>query len=151
MAGWRMGMLASNTNFVKWVLRAKSNIDSGQFKPMQQAVIAALNNSSEWHADINKQYAERRVWAEKIIDVLGCQYDKTQVGLFVWAKLPDSASDSKTFIDNILHNAYVFITPGAIFGSNGDRYIRFSLCASVEKLEEAYARCASFKVKSLRQ
>ena len=142
MAGWRMGMLASNAEFVKWVLRAKSNIDSGQFKPVQLAAIAALNNSSEWHAEINKQYAERRLWAEKIMDLLGCTYDKKQVGMFVWAKLPDDAPDSKTFIDSILHNAYVFVTPGAIFGSNGDRYIRISLCAPVEKLEEAYVRVA---------
>ena len=144
MAGWRMGMLASNAEFLSWVLRAKSNIDSGQFKPVQLASIEALNNSPEWHAERNKIYAERRVWAEKIMDVLGAKYDKTQVGLFVWAKLPDSAPDSKTFIDNILYNANVFIAPGAMFGSNGDRYIRISLCAPVEKLEEAYRRCAKY-------
>jgi aspartate/methionine/tyrosine aminotransferase len=145
MPGWRMGMLASNAEFVKWVLRAKSNIDSGQFKPMQLAAIAALNNASEWHVEMNKLYTERREWAEKIMDLFGCQYDKKQVGMFVWAKLPDSASDSKTFIDNILYNAHVFITPGAIFGSNGDRYVRISLCASVEKLKEAYNRCTGLK------
>ncbi|MDR0332975.1 MAG: aminotransferase class I/II-fold pyridoxal phosphate-dependent enzyme [Dysgonamonadaceae bacterium] len=145
MPGWRMGLLASNAEFVKWVLRAKSNIDSGQFKPMQLAAIAALNNAPEWHAEMNKLYTERRKWAEKIMDLLGCEYDKKQVGMFVWAKLPDDAPDSKTFIDNILYNAYVFITPGAIFGSNGNRYIRISLCASVEKLEEAYNRCTRLK------
>ena len=140
MSGWRMGMLASNTQFVKWVLRAKSNIDSGQFKPMQLATIAALSNSDEWHAGMNKIYRERRVWAEKIMDVLGCNYDKRQVGLFVWGKLPDTAPDSKTFVDEVLYGARVFITPGAIFGSNGDRYIRISLGSAVEKLEEAYNR-----------
>jgi aspartate/methionine/tyrosine aminotransferase len=145
MPGWRMGMLASNTEFVKWVLRAKSNIDSGQFKPMQLAAIAALNNSTEWHAEMNKLYAKRRSRAEKIMDLLGCKYDKKQVGMFVWAKLPDDVPDSKTLIDNILHNTFVFITPGTIFGSNGDRYIRISLCASVEKLEEAYTRCAKMR------
>jgi len=151
MAGWRMGLLASNPDFVKWVLRAKSNIDSGQFKPMQLAAIAALNNPTEWHANINKQYAERRVWAEKIMDLFGCTYDKNQVGLFVWAKLPDSAPDSKIFIDHILHNAFVFITPGSVFGSNGDRYVRISLCAPVEKLQEAHSRCVTLYSKKERK
>ena len=140
MSGWRMGMLASNPQFVKWVLKAKSNIDSGQFKPMQLATIAALSNSDEWHANMNKIYAERRVWAERIMDLLHCSYDKRQVGLFVWGKLPDDAPDSKTFVDDILYNARVFITPGAIFGNNGDRFIRISLGSSAEKLEEAYKR-----------
>ncbi len=140
MSGWRMGMLASNPQFVKWVLRAKSNIDSGQFKPMQLAAIAALSNTDEWHTGMNKLYAERRVWAEKIMDQLQCSYDKRQVGLFVWGKLPDEAPDSKTFVDNILHNARVFITPGAIFGKNGDRFIRISLGSPAEKLEEAHKR-----------
>ncbi|WP_019538351.1 pyridoxal phosphate-dependent aminotransferase [Proteiniphilum acetatigenes] len=140
MSGWRMGMLASNPQFVKWVLRAKSNIDSGQFKPMQLATIAALSNPDEWHAEMNKIYAERRVWAEKIMDMLQCSYDKRQVGLFVWGKLPGDAPDSKTFVDDVLYNARVFITPGAIFGNNGDRFIRISLGSSVEKLEEAYER-----------
>lgn len=140
MSGWRMGMLASNSQFVKWVLRAKSNIDSGQFKPMQLATIAALSNPDEWHANMNKIYAERRVWAEEIMDLLQCSYDKCQVGLFVWGKLPGDAPDSKIFVDDILYNARVFITPGAIFGNNGDRFIRISLGSSVEKLEEAYNR-----------
>ncbi len=140
MSGWRMGMLASNSQFVKWVLRAKSNIDSGQFKPMQLAAIAALSNPDEWHANMNKIYAERRGWAGKIMDLLQCSYDRRQVGLFVWGKLPGDAPDSKTFVDDVLYNARVFITPGAIFGNNGDRFIRISLGSSVEKLEEAYER-----------
>lgn len=140
MSGWRMGMLASNPQFVKWVLKAKSNIDSGQFKPMQLATVAALSNSDEWHANMNKIYAERRVWAEKIMDLLQCTYDKKQVGLFVWGKLPEDAPESKTFVDDVLYNALVFITPGAIFGSNGDRFVRIPLGASAEKLEEAHQR-----------
>lgn len=145
MSGWRMGMLASNPQFVKWVLKAKSNIDSGQFKPMQLATVAALSNSDKWHANMNKIYAERRVWAEKIMDVLQCSYDKRQVGLFVWGKLPDEVPDSKTFVDDVLYNARVFITPGAIFGDNGDRFIRISLGSSVEKLAEAYDRVEEWK------
>lgn len=144
MSGWRMGMLASNPQFVKWVLKAKSNIDSGQFKPMQLATIAALNNSAEWHKGMNEVYAERRVWAEKIMDVLGCNFDNKQVGLFVWGKLPDDAAASKEFVDNILYKARVFITPGAIFGSNGDRFVRISLGSSVEKIQEAYNRIKEY-------
>jgi aspartate/methionine/tyrosine aminotransferase len=144
MSGWRMGMLASNPQFVKWVLRAKSNIDSGQFKPMQLATVAALSNSAAWHDGMNRIYAERRVWAEKIMDLLDCNYDKRQVGLFVWGKLNDKAPGSETIANNLLHNARVFITPGFIFGSNGERFIRISLGSSVEKLQEAYQRILEF-------
>lgn len=140
MSGWRMGMLSSNAQFVKWVLKAKSNIDSGQFKPMQLATVAALSNSDEWHTDMNRIYAERRVWAEKIMDLLNCRYDKSQVGLFVWGKLPDEMSGSEEFINDILYKANVFITPGFIFGSNGERFIRISLGSSVDQIKEAYRR-----------
>ena len=144
MSGWRMGLLASNLEFVRWVLKAKSNIDSGQFKPMQLATVAALLNTREWHDEMNRIYAERRLWAEKIMDLLNCKYDKSQVGLFVWGKLPESVVSSKDFIDDILYNARVFITPGVIFGSNGEGYIRISLGASVEKMEEAYNRILTY-------
>lgn len=144
MSGWRMGLLASNLEFVRWVLKAKSNIDSGQFKPMQLATVAALQNTREWHDEMNRIYAERRLWAEKIMDLLNCKYDKSQVGLFVWGKLPESVVSSKDFIDDILYNARVFITPGVIFGSNGEGYIRISLGASVEKMEEAYNRILTY-------
>lgn len=144
MSGWRMGLLASNPEFVRWVLKAKSNIDSGQFKPMQLATVAALQNTREWHDEMNRIYAERRLWAEKIMDLLNCKYDKSQVGLFVWGKLPESVMSSKDFIDDILYNARVFITPGVIFGSNGEGYIRISLGASVEKMEEAYNRILTY-------
>jgi LL-diaminopimelate aminotransferase len=144
MPGWRMGMLASNTQFVKWVLREKSNIDSGQFKPMQMATIAALSNPPEWYARMNKLYAERRVIAEKIMDLLNCKYDKNQTGLFLWAKIDDNETGSEEFIDDILYHANVFITPGFIFGSNGKRYIRISLGVSTERMWEAYRRIADY-------
>lgn len=144
MSGWRMGVLVSNPQFVKWVLKAKSNIDSGQFRPMQLAAVAALNNSDEWHAEMNKVYAERRVWAEKIMDLLNCKYDKSQTGLFVWGKLPDGAKGSDEFINDILYNAKVFITPGFIFGSNGEGYVRISLGSSAEKLQEAHKRITNY-------
>lgn len=143
MSGWRMGMLTSNSQFVKWILKAKSNVDSGQFKPMQLATVAALSNTKEWYSNMNILYAERRKWAEKIMELLNCTFYKSQVGLFVWGKMPESAPSSKEFIDSILYNAHVFMTPGSIFGSNGDRYIRISLGSSVEKLKEAYWRISN--------
>lgn len=145
MPGWRMGMLATNEKFAKWILTEKSNIDSGQFKPMQMAAIAALSNSNEWHSEMNIVYTERRVWAEKIMNLLNCKYDKNQVGLFLWAKIDDSVTDSESFINNILYNASVFLTPGFIFGENGKRYVRISLCAPVDRLIEAYNRIENLK------
>ncbi len=144
MSGWRMGMLASNPQFVKWVLKAKSNIDSGQFKPMQLATVAALSNSADWHAGMNQIYAERRVWAEKMMDLLHASYDKRQVGLFVWGKLPEEVHGSEALVDELLQGARVFITPGSIFGSNGTRYIRISLGSSVEKMQEAHRRIEQY-------
>ncbi len=144
MSGWRMGMLASNPQFVKWVLKAKSNIDSGQFKPMQLATVAALSNSAAWHADMNRIYAERRIWAEKIMELLHASYDRRQVGLFVWGKLPDELPGSEALVDELLQGARVFITPGSIFGSNGVRFIRISLGSSVEKMQEAHKRIEAY-------
>lgn len=144
MSGWRMGMLASNAQFVQWVLKAKSNIDSGQFKPMQLATVAALSNSDEWHAGMNRIYRERRDWAEKIMHLLGCSFDSRQVGLFVWGKLPAEVSGSEKLVNDLLEKARVFLTPGFIFGSNGERFIRISLGASVEKLQEACKRIEEY-------
>ena len=147
MSGWRMGVLVSNPQFVKWVLRAKSNIDSGQFKPLQLATVTALNNSDKWHAEMNEIYAERRVWAEKIMDLLECKYDRSQIGLFVWGKLPKRVKGSDEFINDILYGAKVFITPGFIFGSNGEGFVRISLGSSAEKLQEAHNRIKEYITK----
>ncbi|MEN6588651.1 MAG: aminotransferase class I/II-fold pyridoxal phosphate-dependent enzyme [Proteiniphilum sp.] len=144
MSGWRMGMLASNPQVVQWVLKAKSNIDSGQFKPMQLAAVAALSNSSAWHAEMNRIYAERRIWAEKIMELLHATYDKSQVGLFVWGKLADGTQGSESLVDELLHGARVFITPGSIFGSNGEKFIRISLGSAVEKLQQAHMRIGEY-------
>ena len=141
MPGWRMGMLASNAEFVQWVLKVKSNIDSGQFKPMQVAAIAALNNSDEWHREMNiKLYRNRRKLAEEILKTLGCTFDETQVGMFLWGKIPEKYSDSGELADKVLYEAKVFITPGFIFGDKGNRYIRLSLCANDKMLGEALER-----------
>ena len=141
MPGWRMGMLTSNAEFVQWVLKVKSNIDSGQFKPLQLAAIAALNNSEEWHRKMNIDlYKNRRQLAEKILKSLNCEFDSQQVGMFLWGKVPDYVKDSAELADKVLYEAKVFITPGFIFGDKGNRYIRLSLCANDKMLNEALDR-----------
>ncbi|MDR1808780.1 MAG: aminotransferase class I/II-fold pyridoxal phosphate-dependent enzyme [Prevotella sp.] len=140
MPGWRMAMLASNPQFVQWALKVKSNIDSGQFKPMQLAAVAAMNNSKEWHDRMNDVYRARRRYAEAIMDALGCTYNREQVGLFLWGKIPSAYKGSKELSDKVLYGANVFITPGFIFGSNGENYIRISLCCNEDMLREALER-----------
>lgn len=141
MPGWRMGLLATNPVFLEWILRVKSNIDSGQFKPMQLAAVKALQNSDEWHQQMNIElYAKRRSLAEKIMQTLECTFDPSQVGMFLWGKIPEKYSDSGELADKVLYGANVFITPGFIFGSKGNRYIRLSLCENEKMLEEALER-----------
>ena len=141
MPGWRVGMLATNTQFVQWILRIKSNIDSGTFRPLQLAAAQAYENSDEWHTEANiATYASRRKIAEAIMTELGCRFDPTQQGMFLWGKIPDSITNVEDLTERVLHEARVFITPGFIFGSNGERYIRISLCAKDEKIQEALKR-----------
>lgn len=141
MPGWRMAMLCSNAQFIEWVLKVKSNIDSGQFKPMQLATVTALNNSEEWHNEMNiKVYAQRRKIAEEIMSTLGCTFDPNQVGMFLWGKIPTQYKGSEELADKILYEANVFLTPGFIFGSKGERYIRISLCCNENMLAEALER-----------
>ena len=145
MSGWRMGMVASNAEFVGWVRKMKSNIDSGQFKPVMEAAIKALDIDDSWYKGLNQVYAGRRKVAEKIMTALRCTFDPAQRGLFLWGKLPEGAPDSATFTDRVLHEARVFIVPGFIFGKNGEGYIRISLCATEEKMEEALRRVKELK------
>ncbi len=141
MPGWRVGMIAANPTFIQWILKVKSNIDSGMFRPLQLAAAEALNNEESWHEAMNIDlYGKRRAVAEQIMDILDCTYDKNQVGMFVWGKIPAELSDVEELTEKILHEARVFITPGFIFGSNGARYIRISLCATEQKLKEALER-----------
>lgn len=140
MAGWRMGMLASNPTFIEWILKVKSNIDSGQFKPMMLAAVKALQATPDWYEKVNDVYKKRRVIAEKIMELLNCHFDPSQGGLFLWGRIPDSYDGSEALSDKMLYDAKVFITPGFIFGSNGNRYIRISLCTTEQKMEEAYNR-----------
>ncbi|SDR66360.1 Aspartate/methionine/tyrosine aminotransferase [Formosa sp. Hel1_31_208] len=139
MAGWRVGMLLGKTEYVKAVLRVKSNMDSGMFLGIQKGAIEALNCSEMWYLSLNSVYEQRRKIVWQIAEALNCTYDKGATGLFVWAKLPDYI-DAEEYVDLILKEKSVFIAPGTIFGSNGDRYIRISLCAPQEELEEALER-----------
>ena len=140
MAGWRMAMLATNPQFVQWILNVKSNVDSGMFRPMMVAAVVALHNTEEWHAEMNSVYAKRRSVAYKIMDQLDCKYDTKQVGMFIWAKIPSKYKDSGELADEILYGKNVFITPGFIFGDKGNRYIRISLCCPEPVLEDALRR-----------
>lgn len=140
MAGWRMGMVASNPQYINWILKVKSNVDSGQFKPAMLAAAAALDADDAWFTALNASYTERRSIAERIMTALGCSFDPSQRGLFLWGRIPDSEAGSEAMADRVLRDYRVFITPGFIFGKNGERYIRISLCAPPARLEEALRR-----------
>ncbi len=145
MAGWRIGMMLGGEAYLNAALTIKSNIDSGMFLGLQKAAIKALDNSDQWHIERNKIYAERREWVYKILDLLGFSYSADQVGMFVWAKPkdPKAIPDIPALVDTILRTKYVFFTPGMIFGSNGEGYLRLSLCVPLEKIKEAYTRLNS--------
>lgn len=148
MAGWRIGMLVAAQQRIDEILRFKSNMDSGMFLPVQLAAAKALQLDKSWYSQLNTTYAERREKVYTIMDFLGCSYDKNQVGLFIWAKIPESYVDCYALSDELLYQAHVFITPGGIFGSAGDRYIRISLCAKMEVFDQAIARMENAKVAS---
>ncbi|MDF2517710.1 MAG: LL-diaminopimelate aminotransferase [Sphingobacterium sp.] len=140
MAGWRVGALVGSEERINQVLRFKSNMDSGMFLPVQLAAAKALQLEASWYHELNKIYADRRQKVYEIMNLLGCSYQKDQVGLFVWAQIPDSYADGYALSDAVLDKARVFITPGGIFGDGGNQYIRISLCATVEVLEESIQR-----------
>jgi len=141
MPGWRVGLCASNKEFISWILKIKSNIDSGTFRGLQLAAAEAYDNSEQWHREANiETYSRRRKIAEEIMTALGCKFDPAQVGMFLWGRIPDEYSGCEELTEQVLHEAKVFITPGFIFGSNGERYIRISLCAKDEKMQEALGR-----------
>ena len=141
MPGWRVGLCATNAEFITWILKVQSNIESGTFRGIQLAAAEAYQNDEAWPREYNIEiYQRRRQWAEKIMDALGCTYDKDQVGMFLWGKIPESIKNVEDLTERVLHEARVFITPGFIFGSNGERYIRISLCAKEEKIQQALER-----------
>ena len=141
MPGWRVGLCASNPTFISWILKIKSNVDSGTFRGLQRAAAQAYDNTDEWHAEANYDtYLRRRKVAEQIMTALGCSFDPKQVGMFLWGRIPDGMADAETLTEKVLHEARVFITPGFIFGENGRRYVRISLCADDERMQEALRR-----------
>ena len=145
MSGWRIGMVAGAPEMISEILKVKSQMDSGMFKPLQLAAVEALNQSPEWFAKLNSEYVRRRVAAGRIFDTLGAVYDHDTAGLFLWGRVPsgyakDGMSAGEVISERVLHQVGVFITPGFIFGKNGENYIRVSLCATTEVLEAAERR-----------
>ena len=141
MAGWRIGMVAAEADVIEQILKVKSQMDSGMFKPLQLAAVEALRQGPEWFAQLNEEYARRRVLAGEIFDILGVEYDRNSSGMFLWGRVPEGKGE--TLADKILYEAGVFITPGFIFGKNGEDYIRISLCAKPEVLKKAAERIRS--------
>ncbi len=149
MPGWRVGLCITNADFISWILKVKSNIDSGTFRGLQLAAAEAFDNSDEWHREANiNTYRRRRCWAERIMEVLHCDYDASQVGMFLWGRIPRQYVDAEQLTEKVLHEARVFITPGFIFGSKGQNYIRISLCAKEKQLEEALRRIEAMMEKA---
>lgn len=145
MPGWRIGMLATNPTFLKWIVQVKSNVDSGQFGPMQLAAAEALKADADWYKSMNDVYRRRRLLAEDILKALGCTWDPKQSGLFLWGRIPDTCADAGSLADKVLYEADVFVTPGFIFGSQGNRYVRLSLCCTETDLHRALNRIQTLK------
>ena len=146
MAGWRIGMVAAEADVIEQILKVKSQMDSGMFKPLQLAAVEALKQGPEWFARLNEEYARRRVLAGEIFDILGVEYDRNSSGMFLWGRVPEGKGE--TLADRILYEAGVFITPGFIFGRNGENYIRISLCAQPEVLKKAADRIRAITMKN---
>jgi len=148
MPGWRMAMLASNAQFIQWILKIKTNVDSGQFRPMQLAAVEALKAPKSWYDEMNRVYRSRRDIAGQIMHTMGCSYNVNQVGMFLWGKISDAEISGQRLTDRVLYEANVFIIPGFIFGSAGERYVRVSLCCKNEILTEALGRIQKLALKS---
>ena len=140
MAGWRVGMVAADAEIIAQIMKVKTQMDSGMFKPLQLAAVEALRQTEEWFTQLNAEYSRRRVLAGEIFDIIGAEYDKDSVGMFLWGRVDKAGAEIS---DKLLYEAGVFITPGFIFGKNGENYIRISLCAKPEVLEEAAKRIKS--------
>ncbi|TPE39573.1 pyridoxal phosphate-dependent aminotransferase [Pontibacter mangrovi] len=143
MAGWRVGMVLGQPDYLSAILAVKSNLDSGQLLPVQEAAVAALQHDDGWHARRNAVYSQRQQLAHRLLDALGCTYQPNQTGMFVWARLPQHVTDAEVYLDELLHTQGIFLTPGKIFGSQGERYLRVSLCAPAEQIKEAITRVKS--------
>ena len=142
MAGWRVGMVLGHADLIKSVLEVKSNMDSGMFFGIQQGAIAALNMGANWYTELNAVYRKRRELIWEVFELLNCEFDKEVGGMFVWAKLPEGHT-AEAVSDDLLYNKDIFIAPGSIFGSNGNGYLRASLCISEEQLKLVLKRLKS--------
>ncbi len=140
MAGWRVGMVMGSADHINAILKVKSNMDSGMFYGIQKGAIAAFRSNADWFVQLNKVYTKRRNLMFQLADKLNCTYDRNSAGMFVWAKLPDGSPSSEEFVNSVLYDKHIFIAPGTIFGSNGEGYIRFSLCVTEDKISEAIGR-----------
>ena len=140
LAGWRVGMVMGDAAHILSILKVKSNMDSGMFYGIQKGAIAALRSGAEWFKELDNTYAKRRTLMYELVEKLGCTYDANAAGMFVWAKLPEGAKAAEDFINDILYTKDLFIAPGTIFGSNGEGFIRFSLCVTEDKIQEAISR-----------
>ena len=147
MAGWRVGWLSGKRDYIDAVLKIKSNFDSGMFRGIQDAAITALENPKEWHDQRNQIYRERREMVYQLLNRLGCTWKEGQVGLFIWAKVPDDIKDVEKWVDELLYTHKVFITPGFIFGEKGKRYLRISLCSEIETFQTALDRLKDYHLK----
>lgn len=147
MSGWRVGMVLGHSTLINAVLQAKSNVDSGMFLPVQKAAAHALQLPEEWHIERNSVYEERRKYALELLNELGCTASPDQVGMFLWAKVPEIIKETHVLVDDLLHEAHVFLTPGDVFGSNGGRYVRISLCSPGADYKEAIKRIVKWKQK----
>lgn len=141
-------MVAGHSDYINSILKVKSNMDSGMFRALQVAAIEALSNPPSWYDRVNRVYSDRRKVVEEIMNILGCKFDKSQSGLFVWGRIPEEIPDCELFVDEILNKTHVFITPGFIFGSQGNRYIRISLCANEDLLTSAKNRIKEYITKN---
>ncbi len=149
MAGWRIGWIAGSKPYLDAIIKIKSNVDSGMFKPIQLAAVEALSNPAEWHEERNQEYKQRREVVHKILESMQCSYDANQTGLFIWAKIPDQVSSSEKMSDYLLHQHHVFVAPGFIFGPKGNRYIRLSLCVNKETLQQVLDRLKDFDINEI--
>jgi LL-diaminopimelate aminotransferase len=147
MAGWRIGMVAGNEGYIKYIHQVKTNMDSGMFLPLQLAAVEALKSTSDWYAKLNASYLKRRIIVFRLLDMLGCIYEKDQNGLFVWARIPHRWTNSETFSDFLLEEFGIFITPGTTFGLNGQGYVRVSLCVTEARFNECIQRIENDKTK----
>jgi len=149
MAGWRVGMVMGNPGLIDAVLKVKSNMDSGMFYGIQKGAIAALQSDAYWFTDLNATYAKRRDLIFKLADALGCTYNPSTAGLFVWAKLPEGIDNAEAYVDSILDDKHIFLTPGTVFGTAGEGYVRFSLCAPEETITQAIERFSGSEPETL--